>query len=240
MPLPCSAYAITFLIAAMVGSAELVARYRDAPLDAVRRLPALFYMAINGVAGLVALRAIDVFDWTFGAQPGVPVQYVQVAAASLAGMAVLRSAVFTVRIGSSDVHAGPNALIKIILDTADQAVDRGRAERRSKVVQELMAGIDFEKAKKKLPSDCLALMQNVSKEDQEAVTREVTTLEDDSDLDEMPRARLLGLVLINVVGENVLRASVDALGDEIKSVVAAEPSGPPANPRRRWWSFWSG
>ena len=38
-------YIIVFLVAALVGFGELVARYRDAPLDAVRRLPAFSYVA---------------------------------------------------------------------------------------------------------------------------------------------------------------------------------------------------
>ena len=60
---------------------------------------------------------------------------------------------FAVRVGDADVHAGPSALIKILLDVADRAA--------------------------------------------------------------MPKARQLGLVLIDVVGEDVLRTSVEALGDEI-------------------------
>ena len=76
---------------------------------------------------MAALLTIDGFDWTFGVQGGLPTQITQVFVASISSMAVLRSSVFTIRIGGSGAHAGPYALIKTLLDSADRAVDRGRA-----------------------------------------------------------------------------------------------------------------
>ena len=76
---------------------------------------------------MAALLTIDAFDWTFGVQGGLPTQITQVFVASISSMAVLRSSVFTIRIGGSGAHAGPYALIKTLLDSADRAVDRGRA-----------------------------------------------------------------------------------------------------------------
>lgn len=212
-------YIIVFLVAALVGFSELVARYRDAPLDAVRRLPAFSYVAINGAAGAIALCVIRAFDWTFGAETDSTIQIMQVAVAGFAAMAFLRSSLFTVRVGDADVHAGPSALIKILLDVADRAVDRGRAQRRSDAVQKIMANLDFEKAKQTLPSDCLALMTNVAAAERQSVMKDVASLvaslESSPSLSAMPKARQLGLVLIDVVGEDVLRTSVEALGDEI-------------------------
>lgn len=213
--LPWLAYLTAFGLAALVGFGELISRYRDAPLDVAKRLPALFYMALNGLAGVVALFVIDTFDWTFGLGE-FQALVIQVMTAAFGALAVLRSALFTIRVGDADVHAGPSALIQIALNTVDRAVDRGRAQRRSRVVQEIMVNVDFDSAKKKLPSDCFALMQNVSSEEQDGVTAEVTSLEEAvDDLGGMPRSRQLGLVLMNVVGEHVLRESVSALGREL-------------------------
>ena len=213
---PGGAYLIVAAVSALVASGELVSRYRDAPLDILRRLPSIFYLAVNGAAGMAALLAIDAFDWTFGAQNGLPAQITQVAAASISSMAVLRSSVFTIRIGGTDVHAGPYALIKALLDSADRAVDRGRAQRRSKAVDKIMSGVNFDKAMVKLPSDCFALMQNVSPEEQQAVLDEVKGLNKEGSLGNALKVRQLGLVLMNVVGEEVLRASVVALDSEIR------------------------
>ena len=131
-------------------------------------------------------------------------------------MAVLRSSVFTIRIGGADAHAGPYALIKTLLDSAIRAADRGRAQRRSQAVDEIMSGVDFDAAMVKLTSDCFALMQNVSSEEQQAVVGEVESLNTEGSLDNATRVCQLGLALMNVVGEEILRASVDALDSEIR------------------------
>lgn len=219
VPCPASAfmwvsYIFASLLAALVGFGELVGRYRDAPLDVARRLPAIVYMLLHAAAGVTALVFIDAFGWTFGA-PGDAVRLVQIMAAGLAAMAILRSALFTVRVGDVDVDAGPSGLLKAILNAVDRSVDRGRAQRRSQAVREIMAGVSFEKASQRLTSYCLELMQNVPETEQVEVENRVASLEG-SDPDKTSRAQQLGLVLIDVVGEDVLRASVEALGDEIR------------------------
>ena len=209
-------YSIVMLIAALVGIVELISRYRDAPTDVLRRLPAGIYVTINAAAGAVALLVIDEFGWTFGVTQDGATRITQVAAAGLSAMAILRAAVFTVRVGDVDVGVGPNLLLTVVLDAADRAVDRDRANRRNALVVEIMDGVDFDKAKKALPSYCLTLMQNVPKEEQRAVAEEVKSLGNSPDLNKTVRTLNLGLALLNVVGEDVLRASVEALGDEIR------------------------
>ena len=86
----------------------------------------------------------------------------------------------------------------------------------SEAVDEIMSGVDFDAAMVKLPSDCFALMQNVSSEEQQAVVGEVENLNKEGSLDNATRVRQLALVLMKVVGEEVLRASVDALDSEIR------------------------
>lgn len=209
-------YAIVMLVAALVGVVELIARYRDAPTDVLRRLPAVIYVIINAVAGAVALLVIDEFGWTLGVTQDGATRITQVAVAGLSAMSILRAAVFTVRVGDVDVGVGPNLLLTVVLDAADRAVDRDRANRRNALVVEIMDGVDFDKAKKALPSYCLTLMQNVPKEEQRAVAEEVKSLGKALDLNRTVRTLNLGLALLNVVGEDVLRASVEALGDEIR------------------------
>src|SRR5579871_4410652 len=64
------AYLVTFGLGGAVGLAELVSRYRDAPDDAIKEPPALWYIAINASASLLALRLIRVFRWQFGMTKG--------------------------------------------------------------------------------------------------------------------------------------------------------------------------
>lgn len=214
-------YVVVTLLASLVGVGELIARYPDAPTEVVRRLPGCVYVALNATAGAVALLVIDEFGWTFGSVPdgSVPdgaTRIVQVAVAGLSAMTVLRSALFTVRVGKVDVAVGPNLLLAVVLTAADRAVDRNRANRRNAVVVQIMRSVDFDKAKKALPSYCLTLMQNVPREEQRAVAEEVRSLVNSPDLNGTVKTLNLGLALLNVVGEDVLRASVEALGGEIE------------------------
>jgi hypothetical protein len=78
-----------------------------------------------------------------------------------------------------------------------------------------MRGVDYRKAFQSLPPYCLALMQNVSPEDQQALRRALEAL-DQGTADATVKARLLGLELINVVGMDVLRTAVKSLGDQIR------------------------
>ena len=72
-------YAIVAALGALVGSGELVSRYRDAPAGALRTWPALFYTLINMAASIVALFVIHVFHWHFGVISGdAPVRWTQV------------------------------------------------------------------------------------------------------------------------------------------------------------------
>ena len=73
-----------------------------------------------------------------------------------------------------------------------------------------MADVTFNQAKQALPALCFALMQNVSKEEQAEVADEVAKLEA-ADLASPVKEHSLALVLLNVVGEHVLRAAVESL-----------------------------
>ena len=208
-------YVVVALLAAVAGAVELVARYRDAPGDALRQGPAVLYVTVNALAGMTALLVFDSFGLRFGAPDGAE-HLVRTAAAGFAAMTMLRSGVLTIRVGSNDVDVGPNWVLKIILGAADRAVDRAQAHRRSTFVGEIMSEVDFDKARAALPSYCLALMQNVTEEEQRDIGRVVASLEADEQLGPEAKTRRLALVLLNVVGEDVLRASVQALGDEIR------------------------
>lgn len=208
-------YLMAAFLAASVGAAELTTRYRDAPAEVLKLWATWTYIGLNAAAGVAALFVINAFGWTFGAS-GDATSVARVAAAGIGAMAVFRSTLFSVRVGDVDVDAGPHALLKAILGTLDRAVDRKRAQHRSRVVGEAMKNVDFEKAKQALPADALALMQNVSPEEQRAVGNEVSKLVDAEGLSATVKSRNLGLLLLNVTGEDVLNASVDALSKEIK------------------------
>lgn len=54
------------LLVALVGGAELVSRYKDAPAGALRTSAAMLYIAINVAASLGAFALVNTFGWNFG------------------------------------------------------------------------------------------------------------------------------------------------------------------------------
>jgi hypothetical protein len=206
------------MLGLLVGVSELVSRYRDEPVRAIASLSAFVYVVINVLAALAALYVTDVSGWRFGlaasASPGV-VRMAQVLVSGSAAMALFRSALFNVRIGENDVGIGPNGILQVLLDAADRAVDRNRAGSRAVRVAEITDGVSFNRAHDVLPAFCFALLQNLPAATQEAAGNEIKALAN-SGISENGKVLIMGLTLMNVVGENVLTAAVKALASEIK------------------------
>lgn len=220
---------VACLIGAVVGGAELLSRYRDEPLRTLWSWPALVYVLVNALASAGALLAIRTFGWTFGVTPEAVgpavVRAWEVLVAGFGAMGLFRSSLFTVRAGDQDVAVGPHRVLQIILGVLDQAIDRERGGERSRAALQLMEGISFPKAQRALPTYCLKLLQNVSAEEQQGLADAAADIGGLA-LEDRVKALLLGLAIMNVVGEGVLKAGVEALRPQI----AAVPAGPGATP----------
>ena len=205
------------LFAAAVGIGELISRYRDDPVSALRTLPASVYVLINVLVALAALFFIRQFGITFGLQPATgnaTLRWTQVLAAAFGAMAIFRTSLFTVRAGGQDIPVGPNILLQVLLSFADREVDRLRALARIDIVERAMKGVSFQQAYEALPAYCLALMQNLTKEEQETLARQINAVRT-STIQEQIKVRTLGLLLLGVVGRGVLLAAVESLQNEI-------------------------
>ncbi len=211
-------YVAAALLGGLVGAGELFSRYRDAPGSALYTRPALFYIALNTVASVVALALTRAFGWTFGAsgKGDATVRWTQVLVAGIGAMALFRTSLFTVRAGDRDIAVGPGGFLQVFRDGADRAVDRVRAQARDGVVAEIMKGISYRRAFESLPPYCMALMQNVPDEEQTRLRQALATLDKDNMIEESIKVRILALNLLNVVGSNVLVPAVQSLRDEMK------------------------
>ena len=136
--------------------------------------------------------------------------------AGVSAMAFFRTSLFVVRAGDRDVGVGPSGFLQIFLAAADRAVDRTRARARSDAVAKVMKGVDFDKALQVLAPYCIALMQNLSAEDQDVLKRVLEALRQREAAPSV-KALLLGIELINVVGADVLTTAVGSLGEQIRS-----------------------
>lgn len=220
-------YTIAAALGAVVSSGEIVARYRDEPWDTLRSLPAIFYMLINALAAMGALTIVRTFGINFGAsETNTPL--IQVIVAGLGAMMVFRSAFFTMRVGDQDVAVGAASFLQVMLDAVDREVDRRRAILRADRVRRIMEGIAFEKALTALPTYSIALMQNMEDDDQKKLLDDLNKLSAFPDFDDAVKSQILGLAVMNYLGEDVLQASVDALRARIN--LPRQPGEPEVAP----------
>jgi hypothetical protein len=217
-------YLIVAALGILVGSGELVSRYRDAPARALANGPAFFYVLLNALASISALFVIHTFNWHFGVTGGgETLRWTQVGAAGTGAMALFRSSLFTVQAGGQDISIGPVTFLQVFRDASDRAVDRLQARTRGIDVSQLMEGVSYEKASHGLTTYCLALMQNVPDDEQVALTKSLALL-DGADIPPEVKVRILALNLMNVVGPNVLKAAVDSLRKQMASDGAQTPT----------------
>jgi hypothetical protein len=226
-------YQAVGLLGATVGTAELLSRYRDAPSWVLLSVPGIVYIALNVSASLLALGVIQAFDWEFGAT-GDAVAATQVLVAGLGAMALFRSSLLTVKVGSDDVGIGPSSVLSVLMAASDRAADRLRAADRAGRVREIMEDVSYEKANEALPTVAVALMQNLSAAEVAALNMDLDGLKS-SDLPEYTKALLLGLKITNMVSTEVLGAAKRSLGDSILCTTAADAAarnGEPAPEQR--------
>jgi hypothetical protein len=207
-------YSVVALIGAAVAAGELITRYRDAPIRALRSRPAVVYIALNVLATTSALALIRLFDVRFGLEPGDELRWTRVLVAGFGAMTILRTSLFITRIGDQDVGLGPSTLLQAGLAVADRGVDRRRAKARAEAVSKAMAGVSFADAYDALPTYCFALMQNVSREEQQDFADRVVAPLKAARMHDSAKAFALGLALMNLVGEEVLAAAAQAVRAE--------------------------
>jgi hypothetical protein len=215
-------FAAVALFGLLVGTTELVSRYRDKPVAPLGTWPGVIYVATNTVASVAALWILLQKGVTFDFGGMLPPDVGRVLLAGFGTMVLFRSSLFTVRVGDTDVSIGPAAVLQIILGAADRACDRLRAGPRSERVQKIMRGVSFERAKLALPLHCFSLMQNVSTAEQTQVLQTIDALATKSMSDEV-KAYNLGLLMMNVVGEDVLDKAVSVLGPPILGPPSDDP-----------------
>jgi hypothetical protein len=207
---------VVCVFGALVAVGELVSRYRDHPTNTLMIPSSVFYIGVNAVAAVAALAVIHGFGWTFG-KTGTAAEITQVLVAGFGSAALFRSSLFNVRVGSTDVGIGPSAVLDSILAAADRETDRELATARSTTVEQILGGepqIDPQKAIGQLPPYCLALMQNLSSSDQETLGSAIAKLAAQP-IPPEEKLKILILLLINAVGDDVVRKAVAQLRPEI-------------------------
>lgn len=214
-------YLIVMALGTMVGFVEIISRYQDAPFPTALTWPGIFYMWINALVAAAALWGIRLFGWNF-----IPSQtasadvtrWTQVITAGLGAMAIFRSSLFVLGKEEDAVSVGPNAVLQILLTAIDKEVDRYRGQERAKTVRRLMGKVNFDNASVMIGNlvDIVKyLMQNLGEDDKKkiddlkAVEGKVLLGGADTEL----KKYLLGLQMMDLVGENVLQDAITIITD---------------------------
>jgi hypothetical protein len=207
-------YLLAFVLGASVGFAELLSSYKDSPRQALLTAPALGYLLLNGGASVLAVWLLVTNKVTFGFPDGsAAIGPTRALVAGFAATAILRSSIFTVRVGTTQVHFGPTALLDAIRSEADRAASRVTVRYQGRMITQALAGLDWRELRKSLPPLCLGLVGQVSAEDQQALAHSLQSL-DSSDISDAAKRTFLGIALLHVVGETAFLTAVEAVRSE--------------------------
>ena len=104
---------------------EILGWYRHAPFRAVFNVNGLLYVLINIAAAGAAYYLLGAFHLIKDTTDSKDVTHVLTA--GFGSLVFMRSSVFKVRVGDSDIGIGPAAILDTLLLVADRGVDRGEA-----------------------------------------------------------------------------------------------------------------
>ena len=205
-----------YFIGAAVSFGEILARYPDAPQHVASDKPAWLYLALNAGAAAGALWLMRTFEWLTFDETLPPLQRAtwEALPAGFGGLAIIRSALFRIRVADRDIDIGPAGLLSAIFHAVERSMDQSRARRRNKVVTEIMANVDFNKAKVALPDHCFNLLQDVSPEFQYQVPQDLMAYDALQSMGMHQKSLHFGLVLLSIAGEDLLRDAVHTLGPQ--------------------------
>jgi hypothetical protein len=138
---PLRLYCYTFLLGMVTAFAEIISKFRDEPIKALRMPHALFYHLLNGAIAAFALKVLVVFSGAEVIANGQQ-QMKSVVIAGLGSMLIMRSKLFNIKVGGEDVSFGPEQIIKIYFRFMEAAIDRLRAQDRIDFVKSKLGNIN--------------------------------------------------------------------------------------------------
>jgi hypothetical protein len=211
-------YVFALAVGGLLGVTEILGRYTDSPIAAIKSPGAVIYVIVNALASGTALYLL-----THLAPPDTVTNPIsQVLLAGIGAMAFLRSSVFKAKIGNEEVSIGPAIILDTLLKFSDAQVDRGRAEERVELIAEVVQSLPLAQAGVDLPRLCFALMQNLAIDVRQRLLDDITIIVTDTKRSETVKVMEIGLVLWSRVGIGTLTGAVTLLRN---STVAADQMG---------------
>lgn len=217
---------ICFLLGGIYSFGELLAKFKNATYIFNNRWGVL-YLLFNGLLSVLAYLILKDFD--FMVDEYKKIDGGKVLMAGISSMVIIRSWIISVPISNNKekkskkegVTEGSLApLIQIFLNYVEKEFDVQKANSDYQTVDEIMKGVDFEKAAFALPITLSNLLVTFTKEDGVQIAKTINELAKKS-LDEQSKLLNLGLILKEYVGFDLLKTVVEDFRAKIKE----EPMG---------------
>ncbi len=235
-----SSYMISGSVSALVGVADILNRYNENPLVALKTKAAFWYIVANASFGIAAFwiaMILEVVKVSGVTSHGGGLTVDSVRNALLVGFGatlILRSVAFKIAVGAKSGDApSPSTIVDALLATFDQSIDRTVAGRKDQDVRAMMSGISFDKSKAFIPAYCLSLLKQDEKmaENVSGLVKKIGAFGAPDRDGDAQRAFLLGNALINVFGHEVASAAVKGFKKDL--LISTETGGgaPPPSSR---------
>jgi hypothetical protein len=194
---------ISFLLGISVGAAEIISRFKDEPMVAVRNVAGVLYLTLNGVISLlVCATLIHYSESKAGLAMFKDDPLLTGVVAGLASMALMRSKLFTFKgDGGNEYAIGPDVIFSMFLRAIDRNIDRRRVKKRHLIVYQAVSGITDSKEAISFLQSSIASFQNLSQEERELLNNRVDQISRDESLDERLKLMRLGFMFLDITGE---------------------------------------
>lgn len=193
-----------FSLGALTAFAEIIQKFGDEPLQALGTFEALMYHALNGLISVAALSILLLYPEFYSQETAGSLEMIQIVlVAGLGSMLVMRSKLFNVKMGESEIAFGPEQIINVFLRFMEHSIDRVRASARIDFVIRVMNNLAFER----IEEYTLTMLESTQAlaDKKNKLIKDIKDIKNDSEAtDTQLRSYRLGFLLLNTMGENFL------------------------------------
>ncbi len=135
-------YFYAFLIGVLVAFSEIIGKFTDEPIKSLKTTYALIYHVANGLIAVFALKWLFLNNGNKVPEGLDSVKYVL--SAGIGSMAILRSKIFTMKVGNEDIAFGPEQLVTVYFRFMETAMSRVRAKARIDFIEQNLKNIQYD------------------------------------------------------------------------------------------------
>lgn len=199
-------YFYVFVLGMLTAFAEVIGKYGDEPIKALRNWYAIFYHILNGLLAIFALKLLIIND----VKISTDMEKIKIVlTAGLGSMLIMRSKLFNIKVGGQEIAVGPDQIMMVFFSFMQESIDRVRSLSRISFVKEKLQDIDVEKVYKycKVMLDSSQGKEGKIDKVKERIDELVSSAINYDD--KQDKAYSLGFILLNEMGEDFVSTLFD-------------------------------